>query len=1276
MANRYWVGGTGSWNGTATGKWATTSGGASGAAEPTASDDVFFDGASGAVTVTVATSTRVCRSINFTGFTGTFTGSTALNVGTTTAGNITLVSGMTWSYTGALSKISSGTCTLTTAGKKISSFTNSGTGTLTLGDNALFGSFTCSGTNTNNFNSKTIGFTGSFTLAAGTTVQNPSTITYTGTGGGNFSPAAKTLGDVVFNGTGTLNLVAGFTCGKLEILKGTAATISTTTNCTYFTSTGTQTRGLSLGSSAILNVTGVDTAGGNDVAWDLSSPTGFTLTLNAGTQINFTAVGAQNFYGGGKSYGNVAFTGGGLYGYGSITGANTFGTLTLNKLYQRIFTGATTCTNLTADAQTAAIPNAGAAAIMLQANLTVSGTITLTGSATTRMFLVNTPRSPAITVTCNGTWTCQYLDIAGITGAGSASRNLSAITGLSGDAGSNSGFTFTSPITAYWYQNAGNWYDTSKWFLGTGGSGGSARVPLPQDTMVFDANSFSTSGQVVVFDNLDRMATFSASAVTNNPEFASTYGITVHSDLTLGTLTWSAAQTTFAGTSAATIYCSTASITSSQLTVNKIGGSLTLGSNLSYSSGFLGVIGGTFNTSSYNLSATLYAFTAGTANLGSGTHNVVLATDVGGTINQQTSTINLLSYSYTAGTMSLTSANILAGADTNIEGVLTLTTLNVAPASVVVIGNGNTLNITNFNAVGTSGNLISFRTFNTGIDTWTLNVPSGVVASDYLNLADSIGTGGATFYAGSHSTNSGNNTGWSFTDAPPPGSVASASGSSTVSGVGKNAKKALGSAAGIAAGAATGSSKRAAIGSSAGAAAGGAIGRAKIPAVASSAGTSTASGSGRSSRKGVGSSVGTSTVAAVSRIAGQGVAASTGTSTVSGVGRSLKKSTASTSGVSAVVGIGASKKAAAGASAGVATAAATGKTARKTVGSTAGISTATATGKSLNKSTAAATGVSTPAAIGAAKFKATGATAGLSSAAGIGKANFKGVAQSAGVSTAQAVGKNVKKTVGTSAGISVVAAFSITGKKAVAAATGAATVAGTGKTGKSMVGSAAGTSTAAAVGRSNFLAVAHAEGHATVTSTTKFHKNLYVPKGDFILRSGANRFGYSVIKFSGEPVPVEHMEDAQKLEADAYIDLFQIVLSDRTSKLYLKMNHDVTWQGNTYEGTGIKIDGVATYASEEVSRPKLSIFNPEGVYSALVDDGLLDGAKVIRYRVLKEDVDNDRPIYRAQQWKISRVSDLRVGAIVFELRDLMDGQTFMVPYRMFIPPDFPTVSIS
>lgn len=186
---------------------------------------------------------------------------------------------------------------------------------------------------------------------------------------------------------------------------------------------------------------------------------------------------------------------------------------------------------------------------------------------------------------------------------------------------------------------------------------------------------------------------------------------------------------------------------------------------------------------------------------------------------------------------------------------------------------------------------------------------------------------------------------------------------------------------------------------------------------------------------------------------------------------------------------------------------------------------------------------------------------------------------------------------------------------------------------------------------------------------------IVIPTLEFTLSFGVGFLNLEFIKFNGEPVPAEHVEDAQKLEADAYVDLFQIILSDKSSKIYLKINKDTDWQGNTYEGTGIQIDGVGVYADDTTSRPKLTIFNPQGVFSSLLDSGLLDNATIVRYRVLKAHIDADLPIYRRQQWKVSRVASVKTPFIQLELRDMLDGQNFQVPGRMFIPPDFPTVSL-
>lgn len=128
MADRYWVGGTANWDGTAGTKWSTTSGGAGGASVPTSADAVFFTNLSTG-TCTISTGNTGAASINCTGFAGTIAGTAAITV----SGSVTLSAGMTYSHTGTMTF--NGTGTLTTAGKTFSAISVNGVGiTVTLGD--------------------------------------------------------------------------------------------------------------------------------------------------------------------------------------------------------------------------------------------------------------------------------------------------------------------------------------------------------------------------------------------------------------------------------------------------------------------------------------------------------------------------------------------------------------------------------------------------------------------------------------------------------------------------------------------------------------------------------------------------------------------------------------------------------------------------------------------------------------------------------------------------------------------------------------------------------------------------------------------------------------------------------------------------------------------------------------------------------------------------------------------------------------------------------------
>jgi hypothetical protein len=217
MADRYWVGGTALWDSTAGTKWSTTSGGAGGASVPTSADAVFFNAASGAVTVTVSTGGGTALSINCTGFTGTLTGTVALNV----SGSVTFVSGMTLGASLDLNLLATGT--LTTGGKTLSDVNISATGgTVTLGS-AL-----------------SLGTSKELTLTAGTLSTSAS----------NF---AITANELILSGTGTKTLTLNastvtltgaatpfnYSGSNLTFNAGTSTiTFNTSSGCTLNAGTG------------------------------------------------------------------------------------------------------------------------------------------------------------------------------------------------------------------------------------------------------------------------------------------------------------------------------------------------------------------------------------------------------------------------------------------------------------------------------------------------------------------------------------------------------------------------------------------------------------------------------------------------------------------------------------------------------------------------------------------------------------------------------------------------------------------------------------------------------------------------------------------------------------------------------------------------------------------------------------------------------------------------------------------------------------------------------
>lgn len=320
MAARYWVGGSATWDATAGTKWALTSGGAGGQAVPTSADDVFFDAASGAVTCTLSGNLNA-KSITCTGFTGTLTGNPNLNI----FGNLTLVSGMTFSMSGANIGIKAAG-TITSAGKSLGNGFDFDptTGTITLADaftanqvRVLSGTF-----QTNNFNftgTSSIQLGGSSTVSLGSSTVTTSSFTDLGSTvtagtstlniGSSFSSPTKTWPTVNFTspggtltGSGTVTITsltfpAPGATGLYEIIFGTNYTVGTlvcsgsAANQRYFMRSDT------LGTSRSLSVTTWSTISDIDFRdISLNSTRSGTRLGNCGGNTNITFPAAKTVY--------------------------------------------------------------------------------------------------------------------------------------------------------------------------------------------------------------------------------------------------------------------------------------------------------------------------------------------------------------------------------------------------------------------------------------------------------------------------------------------------------------------------------------------------------------------------------------------------------------------------------------------------------------------------------------------------------------------------------------------------------------------------------------------------------------------------------------------------------------------------------------------------------------------------------------------------------------------------------------------------------------------
>lgn len=515
MANRFWVGGTGTWDAVNTANWSATSGGAGGASVPTAVDYVLIDASSGGGTITLD-SDKTIQGIDIRGFTGTLDFSTyvintngnsqisprqdatATVIGTKTinmtyagATGTRTISLVSVTESNALNvNITAGTDIIATSANNVFrnlDFTGFA-GTYTNTTRTIFGSLTISsgmtvtaGTSATTFaatsgtqqittNGKTLDFpitqnTPGATLQLQDNLTMGSTRTFTLTSGTlDLSNGNRTLSTGIFNstnsntrsiafGTGNITLTQnGVTVWNTSTVTNFSYTGTPTVNLTYAGSTGT--RAISTGAPTEAQVVSFNISAGSDTISGPFASKNLNFTGFTGTWTNTTR----------QIFGNLTISSGMTAG----SGANTNSFLATSGTQQITTNGQTLDFPLTFNGiggtfafQDALTQGSTRAFTITNGTVQLKNGVTSTvgsfvTSGTNQKFLQSTtPGSQATISQASGTVNASLLTIQDSNAVGGATWNA-YVNQQNVDAGNNDGWDFgISPIVGsyeYTYQ--------------------------------------------------------------------------------------------------------------------------------------------------------------------------------------------------------------------------------------------------------------------------------------------------------------------------------------------------------------------------------------------------------------------------------------------------------------------------------------------------------------------------------------------------------------------------------------------------------------------------------------------------------------------------------------------------------------------------------------------------------------------------------------------------------------------------------------------------------
>lgn len=161
-------------------------------------------------------------------------------------------------------------------------------------------------------------------------------------------------------------------------------------------------------------------------------------------------------------------------------------------------------------------------------------------------------------------------------------------------------------------------------------------------------------------------------------------------------------------------------------------------------------------------------------------------------------------------------------------------------------------------------------------------------------------------------------------------------------------------------------------------------------------------------------------------------------------------------------------------------------------------------------------------------------------------------------------------------------------------------------------------------------------------------------------------------------VPSNHIADALKLQSDGKLHLFEVYPVNGGS-IFIKSDNPVTWLGNDYEGVPCVVSGETKSNDGSTPTPRMVIGQEDMdllPFKGLINDGWLDGATIIRKKVLLDDLLANRDIKEVTNFRVKRVESYSRTKISLVLASFSAALSQTVPFRQYVPPDFPWVDLN